>query len=166
MHNQNTTDPQPDAALGGQYLTFYLGEEEYGIPVLEVREIVGVLPITPVPGAEVSVLGVVNLRGSVISVIDLRTRLGFERAPISEESCVVVVDRIDNGKHRVVGVLVDQVAEVRDIEVENTTDLPQLGAAVDESCLMGFGRVGERLVILLDVGSVLTQAESTTELAS
>jgi purine-binding chemotaxis protein CheW len=145
--------------LGGQYLTFLLGEEEYGIPVLEVREIVGVLPITPLPGADPSVLGVVNLRGSVISVIDLRARLGFESAPLSEENCVVVIDATIGGKRTVAGVLVDQVAEVREIEEAGTSRMPELGANIDDTCLLGLGRVAERLVILLDIQQVLERTE-------
>jgi len=149
------TSNAPATGLGGQYLTFFLGEEEYGVPVLEVREIVGVLPITPLPGADASVMGVVNLRGSVISVIDLRARLGFESSPISEESCVVVIDAKIDGKRTVAGVLVDQVAEVREIEEASTSNTPELGAEVDDACLLGLGQVGDRLVILLDIHRVL-----------
>lgn len=166
MQNEANQSNAATRELGGQYLTFFLGEEEYGIPVLEVREIVGVLPITPLPGSDASVLGVVNLRGSVISVVDLRTRIGIERAPIDEESCVVVVDRVIEGKRTVVGVLVDRVAEVREIDGGQTTDLPELGADVDEACLLGFGRVGDRLVILLDVNAVLQQSDAQIEAAA
>ena len=141
------------AGIAGKYLTFFLGSEEYGLPILQVQEIVGVLPVTPVPQAPAYVLGVVNLRGKVIPVVDLRTRFGLPRVDATPETCIVFVE----AQGQRVGTVVDRVNEVLAIGVEDIEPPPALGASVDTSYLRGLAKTGGRVRLLLDVDRVLAR---------
>lgn len=140
------------AARAGKYLTFMLAEEEYGIEILKVREIIGTMDITPVPRTPAYVKGVMNLRGKVIPVIDLRLKFGMPEAERTEETCVIVVDI---GELEM-GVLVDKVSEVLDIGADAIDDTPSFGTDVDTEFILGLGKTGDRVTILLDVGKALT----------
>ncbi len=136
--------------LGGKYLTFMLDNEEYGLEILKVREIIGMMDITKVPQTPDFVEGVINLRGKVIPVVDLRTKFGLSRAEYNDETCVIVVD---------VGMLmgiVDTVREVHDINGKDIEPPPRLGASVDTTFILGMGKVNDDVKILLDIGKVLT----------
>ena len=142
------------AALGGKYLTFLLDTEEYGLEILKVREIMGVMNITKVPQTPDFVEGVINLRGGIIPVIDLRTKFGLPRAEHTEETCIIVVD-----VGLLMGILVDTVQEVHDIPAGDIEPAPRLGLAVDTSFILGMGKVKDDVKILLDINRVLTSEE-------
>lgn len=148
----------------GKYLTFHLGDETYGTPILKIQEILGLMPITRVPRAPPQIRGVINLRGKVIPVLDLRTVFEMEIIPDSERSCIVVVQIEQEGQRLVLGVLVDEVSEVADIGAEAIEPVPEFGARLDTRFLLGVGKVGEQVVLLLDLDRVLTH-QQTGELA-
>ena len=141
-------------AQGGKYLTFSLAAEEYGLEILKVREIIGIMDITSMPQMPAYVKGVINLRGKVIPVIDLRLKFGLEPAEYTEQTCIVVVD-----VGSLVGVIVDTVQEVLDIDEKQIDPPPPLGASVDTTFIMGMGKVKDDVKILLDIDKVLGSDE-------
>ncbi|MCK4341236.1 MAG: purine-binding chemotaxis protein CheW [Phycisphaerae bacterium] len=147
--------------LGGKYLTFSLAGEEYGLEILKVREIIGIMDITALPRVPPAVKGVINLRGKVIPVLDLRLKFGLEPAEYTDETCIVVVD-----VGSLVGVIVDTVQEVLDIADEQIDPPPPLGAAVDTTFVLGMGKVKDAVKILLDIDQVLRSDEMTSLLES
>ncbi len=142
------------AAHGGKYLTFSLADEEYGLEILKVREIIGIMDITAVPQMPVFVKGVINLRGKVIPVIDLRLKFGLEPAEYTDQTCIVVVD-----VGTLTGIIVDTVQEVLDIDGGQIDPAPPLGASVDTSFVLGMGKVKNDVKILLDIDKVLNTDE-------
>ncbi|HOA74621.1 MAG TPA: chemotaxis protein CheW [Phycisphaerae bacterium] len=146
--NESTRD------LGGKYLTFMLDDEEYGIEILKVREIIGIMDITKVPQTPDFVEGVINLRGKVIPVIDLRTKFGLARTEYNDQTCIIVVD-----VGMMMGIIVDTVQEVHDIPSANIEPPPKLGSAVDTSFILGMGKVKDDVKILLDIDKVLTSED-------
>jgi purine-binding chemotaxis protein CheW len=143
----------------GKYLTFALGREEYGIEILKVREIIGYMNITAVPQTPPYVKGVINLRGQVIPVLDLRGKFGMPTAQTTEETCIIVVEISQQGRKLSTGIVVDHVSEVLDIAGANIEEAPQFGSAVDTTFILGMGKVGESVKILLDIDKVLTGTE-------
>ena len=137
-----------------KYLTFKLADEEYGVEILKVREINGVMDITAVPRMPTYMKGVINLRGKVIPVVDLRLKFGLDEIEHTEQTCIIVVD-VGNE----IGIIVDTVSEVLDIKGDNVEPPPSLGGSVDTSFILGMGRVGEAVKILLDIDKVLTTDE-------
>ena len=145
------TDASSPATAGGKFLTFKLADEEYGVEILKVREINGLMDITAVPQMPHHMKGVINLRGKVIPVIDLRLKFGLDEIDYTEETCIIVVDV---GKE--IGIIVDTVCEVLDITAENVEPPPAMGAAVNTSFILGMGKVDDAVKILLDVDKVLS----------
>ena len=143
----------------GKYLTFGLAGEEYGLEILRVREIMGVMDITAVPRTPDFVKGVINLRGKVIPVVDLRLKFGFEAIEHTEETCIIVVDvgSIE------MGIVVDRVSEVLDIAEENIDDAPSFGNSVNTDFILGMGKADGRVTILLDISRV-TRAQDIDSL--
>jgi len=141
-------------AQGGKYLTFKLAGEEYGLEILKVREIIGIMDITALPQMPPYVKGVINLRGKVIPVIDLRLKFGMAPAEYTEQTCVVVVN-----VGALVGIIVDTVQEVLDVAEGQIDPPPPLGASVDTSFVMGMGKVRDDVKILLDIDKVLGSRE-------
>ena len=139
----------------GKYLTFALANEEYGLEILKVREIMGYMEITAVPQTPAYVKGVINLRGQVIPVVDLRAKFGMETADITEETCIIVVETAQDGRSFSTGVVVDHVEEVLDIAGEDIEEAPQFGSAVNTDFILGMGKIGETVKILLDIERVL-----------
>lgn len=139
----------------GKYLTFALGAEEYGLEILKVREIIGHMDITAVPQTPDYVKGVINLRGQVIPVVDIRTLFGMESKEITEETCIIVVEVLRDNRTFNTGVVVDHVSEVLDIKGENIEEAPQLGSSVNTDFILGMGKVNETVKILLDIDKVL-----------
>jgi purine-binding chemotaxis protein CheW len=139
----------------GKYLTFALGPEEYGLEILKVREIIGYMEITAVPQTPGHVKGVINLRGQVIPVIDLRSKFGMETAEITEESCIIVVEISHGDRNFQTGIVVDHVQEVLDIKGEDIEDAPQFGSNFNADFILGMGKIGETVKILLDIDKVL-----------
>jgi purine-binding chemotaxis protein CheW len=140
---------------GGKYLTFTLGREGYGIQILKVREIIGYMDITAVPRTPGHVKGVINLRGQVISVLDLRMKFGMEEAERTEETCIIVVETTAAGRKISIGLIVDKVSEVLNIADENIEDAPSFGMSVDAQFILGMGKIGQSVKILLDIDKVL-----------
>ena len=145
----NTTK-QADAADVRQYLTFRLAQEEYGVSILRVQEIKGYSAVTPIPNTPPHVRGVMNLRGAVMPVLDLRLRFGLPQAETTKFTVIVVV----NVANKIVGLVVDAVNDVLDCEAQSIEPCPSLGAGVDTSFLTGMAKQGERLVALLDLERV------------
>jgi len=140
---------------GGKFLTFTLGNEEYGVPVLKVREIIKVMDITPVPQVPEHVLGVINLRGKVIPVIDLRRKFGFAATDHSERTCIIVVD-VDLATTRVMmGVVVDSVSEVLNVSDAEMEETPDFGGRTTTDYILGLAKVKGDVKILLDLDRVL-----------
>ena len=139
----------------GKYLTFALGNEEYGLEILKVREIIGYMAITAVPQTPLHVKGVVNLRGQVIPVIDLRAKFGMEAADVTEQTCIIVAEINQQGKRFNTGIVVDRVQEVLDIEGEDIEEAPQFGINVNTDFILGIGKIGESVKILLDIDRAL-----------
>jgi purine-binding chemotaxis protein CheW len=139
----------------GKYLTFALAHEEYGLEILKVREIIGYIDVTAVPQTPPYVKGVVNLRGQVIPVIDLRTKFGMETAEVTDETCIIVVEIAHAGRKFNTGIIVDRVQEVLDIAGGQIEEAPQFGASVNTDFILGMGKVGDSVKILLDIDKVL-----------
>lgn len=143
------------SAGGGKFLTFFLGNEEYGLEILKVHEIIGMMDITPVPRTPEFIRGVVNLRGKIIPVVDLRLKFGMEAVDHTDETCIIVVQA--NGVQ--MGIVVDRVSEVLDISAEEVEAVPSFGAQVDTDYILGIGKTGERVKLLLDIDKVLSSTE-------
>ncbi len=139
----------------GKYLTFALAQEEYGLEILKVREIIGYMEITAVPQTPHHVKGVINLRGQVIPVIDLRSKFGMETAEITEESCIIVVEISQGSSGFSTGIVVDHVQEVLDIGGPDIEEAPQFGSSVNTNFILGMGKIGDTVKILLDIDKVL-----------
>ncbi len=153
---------------GGKYLTFALAQEEYGLEILKVREIIGYMEVTAVPQTPSYVKGVINLRGQVIPVIDLRAKFGMETAEITDETCIIVVEIAHGGRKFSTGIVVDRVQEVLDIDGGDIEEAPQFGVAVSTDFILGMGKVGDSVKILLDIDRVLGGSDlaSFAEVAS
>ncbi len=140
----------------GKYLTFSLAHEEYGLEILKVREIIGYIDVTGVPQTPQYVKGVINLRGQVIPVIDLRAKFGMETTDVTDETCIIVVEFTHGGRKFNTGIVVDHVQEVLGIPGSNIEGAPQFGASVNTDFILGMARVGDSVKILLDIDRVLT----------
>ena len=141
--------------LGGEFLTFHLGAEEYGIDILKVQEIRSYEPPTRIANAPAFIKGVVNLRGVIVPIVDLRLRLGCENAEYSAITVVIVL----NVKGRVVGAVVDSVSDVLELAKDTIKPAPEMASAVDASFITGIGSVGERMLILLDIEGLMVSEE-------
>lgn len=142
---------------GNQYLTFSIGGEVYGVEILRVQEIKGYGTVTPVPNAPSFVCGVMNLRGTIVPVIDLRQRLGLARADANRFTVIIVV----NVNDRVSGLIVDSVSDVLTIPAESIQAPPELGMRQESRFVRGMAKVGERLAILLDAERLLRFDDGT-----
>ena len=139
----------------GKYLTFALASEEYGLEILKVREIIGYMEITAVPRTPSYVKGVINLRGQVIPVVDLRSKFGMDTAEVTEQTCIIVVEITQGTRNFQTGIVVDHVQEVLDITGDQIEDAPQFGSSVDTNFILGMGKIGDSVKILLDIDKVL-----------
>ena len=137
---------------GGKFLSFFLNDEEYGIEILKVQEIIGMLPITRVPSTPEFVKGVINLRGKIIPVTDLRSRFGMDEHETTAETCTIVVHTAGLE----IGFIVDKVSEVLDISDSEIEDVPSFGAEVGTDYLLGIGNTNGRVTLLLDIERILT----------
>jgi purine-binding chemotaxis protein CheW len=138
-----------------QYLTFNLGDEEYGIEILRVQEIKGYTPITPIPNAPAFIKGVMNLRGTVVPVMGLRETFGMPSVEYGKFSVIIITAVGD----KVIGLVVDAVSDVIDLAVTDIDMAPELGVRVDTSMLRGMGRVGDKFIILLAIDKVVSGVE-------
>lgn len=143
----------------GKYLTFYLNQEEYGVGILKIKEIIGMMAITSVPRTPDYVKGVINLRGKVIPIIDLRIRFGMPSQEYDERTCIIVVE-IDSGEVTIpMGVVVDSVSEVCNVDADQVEDTPTFGTAMDTEYILGMAKMEDSVKILLDIDKVLGKEE-------
>ena len=143
------------ASIEGKYLTFSLAGEEYGIGILKVKEIIGLMPITPVPKTPEHIRGVINLRGKVIPVMDLRLKFNMKAMAETERTCIIVTEINSDGKKISMGLVVDSVSEVLNVkfgEIENT---PNFGSNLDTAYILGMAKIGPCVKILLDIDKVM-----------
>jgi purine-binding chemotaxis protein CheW len=145
-------------AAPGKYLTFALADEEYGLPVLKVREIIKMMEITQVPKVPPHVKGVINLRGKVIPIVDLRLKFGFPPQEATERTCIIVVDSALNGGRGSLGFVVDGVSEVMNITAEEIEPTPDFGEQFNTAYLQGIAKRGSHVKMLLDLDRVLSSA--------
>jgi purine-binding chemotaxis protein CheW len=143
----------------GKYLTFTLAEEEYGIGILKIKEIIGMLPITSVPQTPDFVKGVINLRGKVIPVIDLRLRFGMGEIDYTERTCIIVVEIESQAGTVLIGIVVDSVSEVLNVKGDDIADTPTFGTKLNTEYILGMAKMDGGVKILLDIDQVLSSEE-------
>ena len=143
----------------GKYLTFSMANEEYGIGILKIREIIGMMPITSVPQTPEFVKGVINLRGKVIPVIDLRLRFNMDSIDYNERTCIIVVEILGQSSTVQVGIVVDSVSEVLNIKQDEIEDTPTFGTSLNTDYILGMAKMEGGVKILLDIDQVLTSDE-------
>jgi purine-binding chemotaxis protein CheW len=154
----NAVEERKQTNFTGKYLTFGLGNEFYGIPVLQVREIIKLVPITTVPQMPEAVKGVINLRGKIIPILDLRTKFGLTRVEQTERTCIIVA-QVGSGSGGVMnmGLVVDAVEEVLNINASEIEETPDFGMAVDTTYIRGIAKVKGTVKILLEIDRVVTE---------
>jgi len=145
----------------GKYLTFILAEEEYGIGILKVKEIIGMMPITTIPRTPESLKGVINLRGKVIPIIDLRLKFNMEAIPYSDRTCIIVVEIDSNASTLLIGIVVDAVSEVLNIREEEIEETPKFGTSLNTEYILGMAKRDGGVKILLNIDKVLSSEEIT-----
>ena len=143
----------------GKYLTFSLAEEEYGIGILKIKEIIGMMSITTVPQTPEFVKGVINLRGKVIPVVDLRLRFGMESMDYTERTCIIVVEIEGESGVVLIGIVVDAVSEVLNIKGEDVEETPTFGTKLNTDYILGMAKMEGGVKILLDIDRVLSNEE-------
>jgi purine-binding chemotaxis protein CheW len=146
MTTQAVMHPEPVSTKAGQYLTFMLGGEYYGLEIHKVREIVAMMDITPVPRTQPFICGVMNLRGHVIPVMDLRLKLDLPPVESNARTCIIVVGLGDSKT----GMIVDRVCDVTNIAEDDIDDASSFGDQVDRDFLLGISKAGGRVTVLLD----------------
>ncbi len=144
----------------GKYLTFSLASEEYGISILKIKEIIGMMPITSVPQTPEYIKGVVNLRGKVIPVMDLRLRFSMPAMDYTERTCIIVVENSGQAGTVQIGVVVDAVSEVLNVKSEDIELTPSFGAKLNTDYILGLAKMGGGIKILLDITRVLSNEEA------
>lgn len=158
MAQQTTTNAQIGYATDGtQALTFTLGQEEYGIQILKVQEIKGYAPPTPIPNTPCHVKGVINLRGTIVPIVDLRSKFGMETIDYTPFT-VIVVTQLQGDK--IVGFIVDAVSDVLNVPASDIHRTPEFDGQVDTTFVSGLAKIGDRIVILLDIEKILGGGES------
>ncbi len=143
----------------GKYLTFIIADEEYGIGILKIKEIIGMMPITTVPQTPEFVKGVINLRGKVIPVIDLRLRFGMEAIDYNDRTCIIVVEIEGSTSTIQIGIVVDAVSEVLNVNADDIEDTPAFGTSLDTDYILGMAKMEGGVKILLDIDKVLNTDE-------
>ena len=138
-----------------EYLTFRLDQEEYGIDILKVQEIRGYEQPTRIANAPAFMKGVVNLRGTIVPIVDMRLKFNCAQADYNSFTVVIIL----NLRDRVVGIVVDSVSDVMELSAENIRSAPDVESAIDNGCILGLGSVGERMLILLDIEKLMSNAD-------
>lgn len=142
-----------------QYLTFEIGEEQYGINILKVREILRFEPLTYVPQTPAFIKGVINLRGYVVPVVDLAVKFGFTSRPVTKLSCIVIVEVNQEGEKTTLGVVCDSVNQVIDLQPTDIAPPPSFGTKAHINFLTGMGKIDKKFALLLDTEKVLSMEE-------
>ncbi len=156
-------DAETDHTLNGaeQYLTFIVNKEEYGVDIQRVQGIQGWESVTPIPNAPPQVLGLINLRGAVVPVVDLRKRFGLDSIPFGPTTVVIIV-RIENqGRDRIIGMVVDAVSEVYDVAARDIQPKPEFGGAIETEFICGIATMEQKMVILLDADRLLRMDDAS-----
>ncbi len=153
MSEENTKITPEQEALSGKYLTFILEEESYGVEIIKVREIIGVPEMTEVPCSSEYIRGVINLRGRIIPVLDLRKKFGMSPAELADKSCIIIIDAQDNA-HKQMGILVDLVSEVVNVQPEQIECSPDVGGQ-SSSVISALAKFENGIKILLNIEQIL-----------
>ncbi|MCF8084997.1 MAG: chemotaxis protein CheW [Deltaproteobacteria bacterium] len=154
-HAPDQTKGAP-ARKAGKYLTFSLADEEYGIGILKIKEIIGMMPITTIPQAPRFVKGVINLRGRVIPVIDLRMRFNMAEVEYTDRTCIIVVEIASHSGTLTIGVVVDSVSEVLNVKGEDIEERPDFGTRLNTDYILGMAKMEGGVKILLDIDLALS----------
>jgi purine-binding chemotaxis protein CheW len=163
---KNEVGSASGAAQVSQFLTFTLGSEDYGVDILRVQEIRGWHQVTRVPNTPAYLLGVLNLRGTIVPIIDMRMRFSLEKVEYNPVTVIIVLSvRTENG-HHVFGIVVDSVSDVLDVTASDIKATPEFGAAVNTDFISGLATGGERMVMLLDIDRLLSTSELTALVAT
>ena len=168
----STTTTKPAAgtsaasARAGRYLTFSMAREEYGLEILKVQEIIGMMNVTRVPRTPDFIRGVINLRGKVIPVIDLRRKLQFEGREDTDRTCIIVVQVQQGDTPVTMGIIVDSVSEVLNVSASQIEPSPEFGFNISTEFILGMGKVDKRVIILLDADRILSTGELDEATAS
>lgn len=152
-------EPKFSRAKSGKYLTFFLKEEEYGIDILQTKEIITIRDITPVPCVPEFIRGFINLRGRIIPVIDLRIKFKFKEYSDTKRTCIIIVQFNSGSKTSVFGVIVDQMSEVLSIDANQIRSTPAFGDSVDTKFLCGVGDIDGRMILLLNLNVLFSTEE-------
>jgi len=150
---------ESDTVNSKQYVTFCLAEELFGVEVSRTREILSVISVTSVPQTPEYMLGVINLRGQVVPVIDMRLKLGLSAADETQDTCIIVVEVLVDGEPIVVGALADAVREVLEIKSDAIEPPPRLGTRLNTEFIKGMGKIDEEFLILLDIDKIFNSDE-------
>ncbi len=159
MNEPGVNAPAGAEEKEGKYLGFELAGEEYGLEILKVREIIGMMDITPLPHLPTYVKGVINLRGKVIPVIDLRLKFGLPTCDYHERTCIIVVEIRTQKGSLLMGIVVDTVSEVMSVEASEVETAPNLGLTVNTEYILGLAKLRGAVKILLDIDRVLNVKE-------
>lgn len=151
-------DPAGDGDTD-QFLTFILAGEEYGVDILRVREIKGWDRVTPIPNTPDYIRGVINLRGTIVPIIDLRDRFGLESVEYTPMTVVIMLKVESEGRERIMGIVVDAVSEVYNVALGDMKDPPDFGAVVRADFIRGLATVDEKMIIVLDIDHLLNSDE-------
>jgi len=144
---------------GSQYLTFKLAGEEYGLNIVKVQEIKGWTPVTKVPNTPEYVCGVLNLRGTIVPIIDMRARFNLDQSEYTETTVIIVLSVESERGSRVVGIVVDAVSDVLNVNASDIKPTPDFGTTVDMEFISGLAAVGEQMVMLLEIDKMLSTDE-------
>jgi len=159
MNSLNKQKKNTNVAVSKQFLTFRIGNENYGLELSQTREIIEYSGITEVPLMPKFLRGVINLRGEVVPVVDLAVRLGRNSIEVQRRTCIIVVELTNNDQHHVLGLLADAVSEVIEMDDESIEDAPSFGANIRAEFIQGIAKQGEEFVVLLDANNALSIRE-------
>lgn len=162
--NEATQSAEIDLGIGinaqvDQYLTFIMDDEEYGVDILRVQEIRGWEHVTPVPNTPEYIKGVINIRGTIVPLVDLRARFSIEQIPYVATTVVIVLKVIGENSERIMGIVVDAVADVYNIEPEKIKPAPDFGSVVSIEYVKGLSSIDEKMLILLEIDKLLSSSE-------
>lgn len=144
---------------GGKYLTFHLTNEEYGIPIQKVKEIIGIMDITYIPKTPNFIKGVINLRGKIIPVMDLRLKFELQAQDYNQRTCIIVTEIGTVECKRQIGIIVDTISEVVNVQAAEMEPPPQYGPRLSGGFLYGMGKVKDKVILLLDIDKVFSSSE-------
>jgi len=147
------------AASTGQYLTFIVANEEYGVDILRVQEIKGWDKVTPLPNTPEYIKGVINLRGTIVPIIDLRQRFGLEQVSYGPTTVVIMLNVVSARGNRIVGIVVDAVSEVYNVAAADLKPAPEMGQGIGSDVVRGLATVESKMIILLDIDALMNDSD-------